>query len=88
MSRCRSIDIAREPAARCHAAIDELLETAFTSEDSDYEQVLVDEARRLAESVAEQMARQPALASLLLDSFAAAVHYRTSFTTFYLPDLH
>lgn len=88
VSYCRSIDTAREPAARCHAAIDELLDTAFSTEDGQCERDLVNEARRLADSVAEQMASQPALATLLRDSFAAAVHYRTPFTTFYLPDLH
>ncbi|WP_404379558.1 hypothetical protein [Caenispirillum salinarum] len=88
MARCRSLDTAREPVARCHAAIDELLDTAFTTEDGQCERDLVDEARRLAETIAGQMARQPALATLLRDSFAAAVHYRTPFTTFYLPDLH
>lgn len=88
IERCRTLRPEIEPAAHLHAALDELLDTAFASDDVAYELELVEHAKSLAERIAARLARQPALADLFRDSFAAAVHYRVPFTTFYLPGLH
>lgn len=88
IQRCESLRPEAEPAAQLHAALDELLDTAFAADDVGYEKELVGYAYDLAERVADQLARQPELADLFRDSFAAAVHYRVPFTTFYLPALH
>lgn len=88
IDRCRTLRPEAESAAHLHAALDELLDTAFASDDVAYEKELVGHAMDLAERIAERLARQPGLALLFRDSFAAAVHYRVPFTTFYLPGLH
>lgn len=62
ITRCRYLDVAVEPAALCHAAIDALLDAAFGASDSGRQRQLVEEARHLAGRIARHAAHQPPVA--------------------------